>query len=120
MTDRGTGPRAVLACAPHELHDLPLIVFGLALRERGWRITYLGGDTPIETIAEAARAVEPDVVVISTTTSGRLAESVAGLRKLARTTPLALAGPGASAVNVSARVLQDGPLTEADRLTREL
>ena len=44
--DRGAGPRAVLAAAPGELHDLPLIIFGLALWERGWRITYLGGDTP--------------------------------------------------------------------------
>ena len=26
----GTGPTTVLACAPGELHDLPLLVFGLA------------------------------------------------------------------------------------------
>jgi len=31
----GVGPRAVLACAPGELHDLPLIVFGLTLAGRG-------------------------------------------------------------------------------------
>ena len=44
--DRGLGPRALLACAPGEQHDLALIIFGVALRERGWRITYLGPDTP--------------------------------------------------------------------------
>ena len=49
---RGSGPRAVLACAPGELHDLPLIVFGLVLSARGWVITYLGPDTPISTIQE--------------------------------------------------------------------
>jgi MerR family transcriptional regulator, light-induced transcriptional regulator len=117
--DRGTGPRAILACAPHELHDLPLIVFGLALRERGWRITYLGGDTPVETVAEAARKLEPELVVISSSVGGRLGESLTGLRRLVKTTPLALAGPGAAKVNVRARVLPDDPLTEADRLTEE-
>ena len=48
--DRGTGPRALLACAPGEQHELGLIVFGLALRQHGWGITYLGADTPIETL----------------------------------------------------------------------
>src|SRR5262249_20066340 len=32
---RGLGPRALLACAPGEQHDLGLIAFGLALRARG-------------------------------------------------------------------------------------
>ena len=42
----GSGPLAVLACLPGEQHDLGLIAFGLALRARGWRIVYLGADTP--------------------------------------------------------------------------
>src|SRR5687768_8015810 len=40
----GGGPLAVLACAPGEQHDLPLVAFGLALRGRGWRIVFLGAD----------------------------------------------------------------------------
>jgi len=36
----------LLACAPEEQHELGLLVFGLALRQFGWRITYLGADTP--------------------------------------------------------------------------
>jgi DNA-binding transcriptional MerR regulator len=115
--DRGTGPRAVLACAPHELHDLPLIVFGLALRERGWRITYLGADTPLETTAEAARTLEPQLVVISASAGGRLNESLDGLRTLGRNVPLALAGPGAVGVKIATPILDGDPLTEADRVT---
>jgi DNA-binding transcriptional MerR regulator len=115
--DRGTGPRAVLACAPHELHDLPLIVFGLALRERGWRITYLGADTPLETTAEAARTLEPQLVVISASAGGRLNESLDGLRRLGRNVPLALAGPGAVGVKIATPILDGDPLTEADRVT---
>ncbi len=117
--DRGSGRRAVLACAPGELHDLPLIVFGLALRERGWRITYLGGDTPVETVADAGRMVRPQLVVISASTSRRLAGATAELRKLARTTHLALAGPGATSADVRALILEDDPVTEAERVSRE-
>jgi MerR family transcriptional regulator, light-induced transcriptional regulator len=36
---QGHGPGAVLACLPGEHHELGLLVFGVALRRRGWRIT---------------------------------------------------------------------------------
>jgi MerR family transcriptional regulator, light-induced transcriptional regulator len=94
--DRGLGPRALLACAPGEQHDLALIVFGLALRERGWRITYLGPDTPIDSLENAARTLEPAAVVIAVTTPQRLAGTEASLRKLARSVPLWIAGAAAS------------------------
>src|SRR4029453_5883093 len=44
---QGRGPAAVLACVPGEHHELGLLAFGVALRRRGWRITYLGTDSPI-------------------------------------------------------------------------
>ena len=50
---RGVGPPAVLACLPGERHELGLIAFGLALRSRGWRVTHLGADTPLDTLADA-------------------------------------------------------------------
>jgi MerR family transcriptional regulator, light-induced transcriptional regulator len=43
----GHGPRAVLACPPGETHDLALLIFGIALHRNGWRIGYLGADTPL-------------------------------------------------------------------------
>jgi MerR family transcriptional regulator, light-induced transcriptional regulator len=52
--DRGAGPRALLACPSGERHDFGLIILGLALRDRGWRVTFLGPATPIETLAAAA------------------------------------------------------------------
>ena len=57
--DRGLGPRALLACAPGEQHTFGLIAFGIALHEIGWRITYLGADTPIPMVIEAAASVQP-------------------------------------------------------------
>ena len=89
--DHGVGPRALLACAPGDLHDLPLICFGLALRRRGWRILFLGADTPFDVIADTAAAEAPDLVVISSAQSRpELADPA--LERIAATVPLALAG----------------------------
>jgi DNA-binding transcriptional MerR regulator len=117
----GAGPAAVLACPPGEQHDLALIVFGLTLRGRGWRITYLGPDAPVATIAEAARAVRTSIIVVAAAMEERFdALAVAELSALAREFPLALAGEGATpevAETVGARLLRDDPVTEAARLT---
>jgi DNA-binding transcriptional MerR regulator len=94
--DGGEGSRALLACAPGELHDLGLIAFGLALRRRGWRITFLGPDTPTETLVETARQLEPELVVVSATAQRRLAPLVDILGRLRRQTRVAIAGAGAS------------------------
>ena len=51
---RGTGPLALLACAPGEMHDITLLAFALVLRSHSWRILFLGADTPIATLARAA------------------------------------------------------------------
>ena len=92
--DRGVGPRAVLACAPGEQHDLPLIVFGLALRSHGWRITFLGADTPIETIADTTRRVAPEVIVLAML---RVPEvELRDMRELTRGTRVLISGRGAS------------------------
>jgi DNA-binding transcriptional MerR regulator len=95
--DRGSGPRAVLACPPEERHDLGLLIFGLALREHGWRITFLGGDTPVETLAETVERLVPEAVVLSATDSARFDAISAALRALAGRTTTWIAGPGADA-----------------------
>jgi DNA-binding transcriptional MerR regulator len=118
--DRGDGPRAMLACAPGELHDLPLICLGLALRSRGWRITMLGADTPLESLVEAVSVVRPEVVVVSAMFDDRLDGRTDALRMVAERVPLVLAGPVATAAVaglVGARLEQGDPVTVAARLT---
>ena len=95
--------------------------FGLALRARGWRITYLGPDTPVETLAEVAGSLRPRVVVVSASLPERLEPAVAGLRKLAGTSRVVVAGPGATpaaAGRARARARLRGPVTAADRISR--
>jgi methanogenic corrinoid protein MtbC1 len=120
--DQGSGPRAVLACAPGELHDLSLIVFGLALRRHGWRVTYLGADTPLSTVAEIAGTLDPDIVVLVAIASP-LDEEHEALAVLAAQRPLALAGSGVGdelAAGVGARRLAGDPVTEAERIALAL
>jgi MerR family transcriptional regulator, light-induced transcriptional regulator len=117
--DRGVGPRALLACAPEELHTLGLVAFGIALRGRGWRIAYLGADTPIEALARSADALEPDLVVVTAVTEARLARHAAALRTVAKRSRLVLAGAGASAKlcrRVGAEFLDADPVTAAEQL----
>ena len=93
---RGTGPVALLACAPGEHHDISLLAFGLILRSHGWRILFLGADTPIATIAEAAQSTQPAVTVLVSFDPARLEAESSAVRRLAKRVPLVLSGPGAT------------------------
>jgi MerR family transcriptional regulator, light-induced transcriptional regulator len=92
----GAGPLALLACPPGERHDLGLIAFGLVLRERGWRIAFLGSDTPIETIADAVGTLAPAAIVLAAVTAEPFEAVAAQIRALAGTTRVLIGGQGAS------------------------
>jgi MerR family transcriptional regulator, light-induced transcriptional regulator len=118
--DRGAGRRALLACPAGERHDLWLIVRGLALRDRGWRITFLGPDTPIETLSAAAEQLAPDVVVLSSLTRNPLDRAANEIAHMASSRPVLLAGPGADAElaeRVGARLLTGGPIGAAGEVS---
>ncbi len=85
----------MLACPPGEQHDLGLIAFGLALRSRGWRIVYLGPDSPIDTVEEGRRRLEPSLVVLNAVSPERVRPALPELRELARRHRLALGGAAA-------------------------
>ena len=115
----GVGPQALLACPPGELHDLALIAFGLALRARGWRITYLGQDTPLEAIAEQARKLEPRAVVLALTRPEPHGAEAREVTRLAKDLPVWLAGAGATetlAKRAGAHLLDGGPVAAAERV----
>ncbi len=115
----GHGPRAVLACPPGELHDLALMVFGIVLHRSGWRIDYLGMDTPVEELTRTVDARRPDLVVVAATLPENLEPLAAQLTALARRAPLALAGAGATpeiAAAAGARLLTGDPVTAAENI----
>jgi DNA-binding transcriptional MerR regulator len=117
----GHGPQALLACPPSELHDMALMVFGIVLNRNGWRIDYLGTNTPVEELERAVDATRPDLVVLAATLPETLEPVRPELASLGQRAPLALAGAGATsqiATAVGARLMAGDPVTEAERAGR--
>jgi MerR family transcriptional regulator, light-induced transcriptional regulator len=117
--DQGQGPRALLSCPSDERHDIGLICFGLVLSRSGWRITFLGPDTPITALSEAVAALSPDLIVLAATVEERFTSITEPLTTLAAGADLALAGPGATAAVAhvtGATLLEDAPVAAATKI----
>ena len=116
--DRGEGPRILLACLPGELHDLGLLAFGLLVARRGWRVTFLGADTPLDTVTDAASRLDPAQIVLVGVAGQLFRTHAAGVRALAQRWPVAVAG-GADPAEVGeagARPLTRDPVEAARSL----
>ena len=92
----GMGPRAVLACPPGERHEFGLLCFGLALREHGWRITYLGADTPLREITDALGELLPTIVVLCAISPQRFLDAAVEITDLSDRVRVGLGGAGAT------------------------
>ena len=92
----GTGPVAVLACPPGEFHDIVLLSFGVLLGRAGWRIRYLGPDTPVHSLAAAARLTQADAVVLACRRPSGFRGHASALRRLSEDHPVWIAGRGAT------------------------
>ncbi len=95
--DAGPGPLALLACPSGERHTLGLVCFGLLLADRGWRIAYLGADTPVDQVADMSAALSPAVVVLCALDARHLTAGAAAIADLGRHHHTIVAGRGASA-----------------------
>jgi DNA-binding transcriptional MerR regulator len=119
---QGQGPGAVLACLPGEHHELGLLAFGVVLRRRGWRITYLGTNSPIGAVADIARSLRPAVVVLLSMNPDNFLDHAREIKKLAKQVPIVIAGMGATlevARKTQTRVLDQGPVSAAETIDRD-
>jgi MerR family transcriptional regulator, light-induced transcriptional regulator len=114
LGDSGGGVRgvAVLACAPGERHELGLMMAAIALRRDGWKVVYLGADTPFEDAVALARRVSARVVGFSLAMRehAKALEQALASTSLPEGVSLVLGGSGASQ-SVAARLgaLHAGP-----------
>jgi MerR family transcriptional regulator, light-induced transcriptional regulator len=67
----GPGPLALAGCGPGEHDTIELLVLALALRRRGWRLVYLGADTPVAVFASIAKALSPARIIVGFRDAGR-------------------------------------------------
>ena len=112
----GDGPSVLLACLPGEAHDLGLVIFGLIVSRRGWRVTFLGADTPLETLELTIRSIRPSLTVLATVSPRLLTACAGGIRSVAALAPTTVAGvtDAERVVDVGARVLS-ADIVEAAR-----
>jgi methanogenic corrinoid protein MtbC1 len=73
----GVRGSAVLACAPGEHHDIGLLMLAVMLRADGWRVEFLGADTPVDAAVAFAERIGADMLCLSASRP----ESVDVLRK---------------------------------------
>jgi MerR family transcriptional regulator, light-induced transcriptional regulator len=119
---QGQGPLAILACVPGEHHELGLLAFGVSLRRRGWRITYLGTDSPISAVADIARSLAPAVVVLLSINPDNFLDPAREIAKLANQVPVMIAGTGATpeaARHTQTQLLDHDPVTAAATIDRD-
>ena len=117
--EAGRGPLALLACPSGERHTLGLVCFGLVLADRGWRIGYLGADTPVDQILDMSASVSPTAVMLCARDARHVANSADAIAALAARHPTLLAGGGASAAlatRLGAELAQGDPVAAAEQL----
>jgi len=59
------GQRVIVACAPHDQHEIGAMMLAVMLRREGYHVLYVGANTPVADLADMARAVRPAAVMVS-------------------------------------------------------
>lgn len=76
---------AVCACPEGELHELGLRGLAYSLECEGWKVHYLGGNTPLDTLNSFVSATEPNLVCLSLTSVRLRGNILEKFKKLAST-----------------------------------
>ena len=105
LGDAGGGVRgvAVLTCAPGERHELGLMMAAIALRRDGWKIVYLGADTPLRDAVALAERMSADILGISLAMADRAAALEESLESVDAPAHLSLVLGGAAATRALAK-----------------
>lgn len=104
-------PAAVIGAGPGERHDLAALMLALLLARTGWKVTFLGAETPPDALEAVIRAVRPRLALLSATLPEHATETMSALRQvgdlLGRQAPLlAYGGPAFSDLAVPASETQ--------------
>jgi DNA-binding GntR family transcriptional regulator len=62
------GPKALLACAPGDQHEIGLLLMALSLRRRGYAVIYLGPNLTTTEFEEVVDIIEPQLICFSAAT----------------------------------------------------
>ncbi len=108
---------AVLACAPGEHHDVGLLMLAVMLRADGWRVEFLGADTPVDSAIAFADRIGATMLCISASRDESVDVLRSSLASTARPAAATLVIGGAAVTPDIARELRatyaDGKLDRA-------
>ena len=62
-----SGTHILIGCGPEEHHEIGSLIFSLLLRERKYRVEFLGPDLPVDDLVEYASLELPDMIILSST-----------------------------------------------------
>jgi excisionase family DNA binding protein len=77
------GLSALCACPEGEFHEIGLRGLAYSLECEGWRVHYIGANTPVETLTSFIQVTRPNLVCLSVTTGRHRGELVEKLKRLA-------------------------------------
>lgn len=80
-----TGPSFVTACLPGEQHEIGVLILGLVAARQGFQVTHLGSSPSPDGLQRALLDMRPQVLGLSVTIGGRVAELDGWLRTLGET-----------------------------------
>lgn len=63
------GPKALLACAPEDQHEIGLLLLALSLRRRGFVVVYLGPNSSMAEFEQVIDTVQPQLICFSAATT---------------------------------------------------
>jgi hypothetical protein len=112
----GGGRTAVIACPPLETNPIYAIASALVLRQRGWRIAYLGPRTPIRQTRQVAAQVGAHAVVVAAGDPAHFRGSRLALARMAARHTLLITGPGAEpqvGTGITGALLRTDPVAAA-------
>lgn len=58
-------PKVIVACAPKDQHELGALALAIVLRRSGYRVYYLGANTPVADLVDIVKRVKAAAVMIS-------------------------------------------------------
>jgi methanogenic corrinoid protein MtbC1 len=94
-------------------------VFGIVAARRGWRVVYLGANTPFQTLEATVRRLDPALLILAVSDPDRLTSRADEIRTLAETVPVAVGGEisAEDAEGLGLRHLRGDPVSAALALT---
>jgi methanogenic corrinoid protein MtbC1 len=95
ITEPENARPVLLACAPHELHTIPMYAIAAGLAEQNISTRILGARLPAEALASAAKKIGPCAIVVWSQTQGTADIGIWEAISPVRPAPLLVAvGPG--------------------------